>query len=639
MTEEYKEALLKYLTGNLQPQEPIEGVIAQPELTEEITNNLETYLSNKFGSTYTIEGMLESPDYETSIIYGSRRMNGTNYGFLLIVDNANNPIKLLETYDSGTLLGRFYKIAIDEKNQIYGIDYNPDTTKYRFIMINNIFQSEEAILRQSWNLPNEVDAMNKTNLVITKDPLSANYLIGGIVFQGNVYQPKVAQLTVNVGSENEWKYYSYADTLLATEGNLSNIYATWEDGVPDFKISAFTSYQIVIYGKYKDDLIDATLYDVGDTWQSTTIYSATSIIADIDTCYYGVHATADGQELLALYQIKNGVQTFITGVPLKNSTTDTAIKYNLIIKNGTLFFSEVFPITDSTYYVIGGIYKEGVINETISLAYDIEVYGFVFNLFNIVNNFNLYSFNFQVGEILYKTKISYNPNINFVSLETGKNNPTDFKPLSMSLFEDEKLIFNRSLYNLIISGSTTTSTVEVPNTMLNTNTIDGENLLGNQALQITNNTEEITTNEYETLLINTFNSLSMINLDTNVLYPQGSARLNSSANQVQDYNNAKCSKIRINYSDNTTKVLSITFYHASALYCYTKFAIYVDKEISSIDFISEDENTIYNKITPTLTVGNIYTISQGVTIDEVIDGTMWNGVSFIEWDVASEDWR
>ena len=153
--------------------------------------------------------------------------------------------------------------------------------------------------------------------------------------------------------------------------------------------------------------------------------------------------------------------------------------------------------------------------------------------------------------------------------------------------------------------------------MLNTNTIDEENLIGNHYLQIANNTEEITTNEYETLHINTINTLSMINLDTSVLNPSGSARLNNSVNLTQDYSNAKCSKIRINYEDDTTKILSIKFYPIKN-YFYTKFVLYIDKAISSIDFISQDENTVYNTINSILTVGNTYTIKQNVRINDII---------------------
>jgi hypothetical protein len=53
-------------------------------------------------------------------------------------------------------------------------------------------------------------------------------------------------------------------------------------------------------------------------------------------------------------------------------------------------------------------------------------------------------------------------------------------------------------------------------------------------------------------------------------------------------------------------------------YFYTKFALYVNKTISSIDFISEDESTVYNTINPVLEISKFYSIKQKVRIDEII---------------------
>lgn len=616
MTDDYKDALLKYLTGNIKDYPLPNGITGYYDESTNTTNDLQDYLENELGSTFTVHGMLQSENYDNYILYGDRRANAAYYGFLLIVDSNFNPIELIKTYDSGTLLGRFLKLAIDEKNQIYGVDYNSDTTTYRFIMLNNVFATGIAKLRQSYSLPSKVSSMH--GFQITKDPNSANYLIAGMVFSGNVNQPRVAQLKINVGSENEWTYYTYSDTLLATESELSNIYSTWDEEVPDFQMSAFTDYQFIIYSKYQENLIQATLYDVDASWQLTTIYNTNSIIADENTCYYAVHATADGQELISIYQIKNGVQTFITGYPLDGTTTsNNYIEAKLRVLNGTLFFIEVVP-NGSNYNILAGSYKDGVIDETTFMAEDITIpLATFFTLFDTINNFNLYKYNYQIGNTLYSIKLLYNQYINFEENLTGYNNYHDLKPLTMSIYSNNSLLFNRNLYNLVVNASTTTSTVEVPNTMLNGITLDGENLIGNHYLQISQNEEDILTNIYETLHINTINTLSMINLDTNILYPNGSARLNNSVNMTQDYNNAKCSKARINYADETTKIIDIKFY-PKRNYFYTLFALYVDKEISSIDFLSNDEATIYNKITPTFTVGNIYTIRQDVYINEKI---------------------
>ena len=136
-----------------------------------------------------------------------------------------------------------------------------------------------------------------------------------------------------------------------------------------------------------------------------------------------------------------------------------------------------------------------------------------------------------------------------------------------------------------------------------------------------NNQESITKNIYENLNINFYTTLRMINNNDSsnpIFNQQGSNRINSSVSDIKDYNNAKATKIRINYSDNTTKTVNIEFYPIQNYY-YTKFSIYIDKLISSIDFISNDEETIYNTIRPSFIVGKYYTINQSVRIDERIE--------------------
>lgn len=614
MTEEYKDVLLKYLTGTINEEETPANITGHFEEPDVITNGLKTYMDNAF-SNYTITGVLQSESYETCIVYGTYRTGEEfiYYGFLLITDSNFNPIQLITEYDSGTSLQYFKRLELDEKNQIYGIDYNNESSKSRFIMLNNVFANGVAKLRQSYNLPNNMSDM--TGFRLTKNPNSADYLIAGTVFQGNIYQPLVVKLTVNVGSENEWVYYNYSGTLLGAESALSNLYADWTNDNVQFRITAFSESQFLVYSSwyYNDStLIDVELYDIGNNWITTTIYSSSSIVADIDTYYYGVYADVDGQELMALYMIDNGEQSLIN-MQYVDTTSDYSGNIRLNIKNGALFYIMTVPNNSKTN-IIAGIYKNNKINMSTFIAQEVQFNGYQVN--NIINNFNLYKFNLQDSNTLYSIKSLYNSTINFGNHTAGYNNYQDLKPLSMSLFENNELIFNRNLYNLVINGSTATATVEVPNTMLNSNTIDEENLIGNHYLQIANNTEEITTNEYETLHINSINTLSMINLDTGVLNPQGSSRLNNSTNLTQDYNSAIANKVCINYSDDTNYTFELgksQITESNGVYTYT-FVVYISKPINNIEIISNDEATTYQIITGTFEVGKYYQITQEVTI-------------------------
>lgn len=618
MTNEYEKQLLGYLTGTYN-QLDTHMTRATTVATNTITNNLDTYLTTEIG-TYTVIDTLESETYDTSIIYGTYAQGGKNYGFLLIVDTEYNPINLITEYDSGTKLQQFYRLELDEKNQIYGVDKNNANDIDRIILLNNVFSSGIAKLRQSYNLPNDIQGMNGWQ--ITKNPSAGQYFIAGTIFAGNVDQARAVRFTINVGSTNEWRIYYYGDTLLGAEGNISNVYCDWSQDDTDFRMVAYSGRQVLVYyyGGYDDIdqeyVIYVDLYDIGSTWTSTTVHSFTSIVQDINTIYYGVHATADGQECLNLYIINNGVQTLIGNKNLSGHTTDTKISYQLRIIKGVLMYFQILPTENGqvgNYDIKTGIYKTNLTNEMSAPILDFALSN---PIYSIKNTYNLYQFNIQDGNSLYYQKELFNQNYYFSDLYSylEQNSIYDLKPITMSLFENGETIFNRDLYNLVVAGSTTTSTIEVPNTMLNSNTIDQELLLGNNYLKIADNNENITTNIYETLHVNSINTLSIKDLDTNIMYPVGSARLNNSVNMSQDYQNAQIGKIRINYTDNTEKIQTIDK-PTNASYVYTyNIVFYTDKAIDNIEIISNDEATTYLKIEGTFEVGKYYKIVQELTI-------------------------
>lgn len=625
MTQEYKEALLKYLTGTIKEEDEsgnLGKIIAYYENIDNVANNLKTYLDTNLGSDYMVVDVLQSESYDKYLLYGSRRVSGTNYGWILITDSKYNPIKLITHYQTGTtdqfLLGRFLRLELDEKNQVYGVDYYPQTQKYRFIMMNNILATEELVLRQSYNLPDEISGM--TGYQVTKNPTSAVYLIAGIIFQGNINQPKVAKLTVNVGSENEWVYYEYAGSLLGAEGSLSDIFAKWDNDNVQFKMSAFSESQLLIYYSFYQDnqnLIGSELYNIGENWITSTIHSSSSIIADEDTYYYGVHATADGEEVMAIFEIKNNIQSFVWAFPLTGSTTsDTNLNIDLRILNGTLFYLATLPDSETNKYSkLQGLYRENVVDTNTYVAENLDLTSYL-SFFTILNIYNLYIVNIQQDNTLYYANVLYNPTINFRPNSTGYNNPNDLKPLTMSLFQGNDILFNRSLYNLTINSSIATATIEVPNTMLNNININKENLIGNHYLQITNNIDSITTNEYETLHINSINTLSMINEDTGVINQQGASRLNLSVNNKQDYTQTIADKLKFNYNDNSSSIIKIDL--SSQVEIINNMAIYTidiyipsDKTVSNIQFISDDETTVYQTIDNlTFESGKAYTLTQ-----------------------------
>jgi hypothetical protein len=149
---------------------------------------------------------------------------------------------------------------------------------------------------------------------------------------------------------------------------------------------------------------------------------------------------------------------------------------------------------------------------------------------------------------------------------------------------------------------------------LNSDTINGENLIGTTYQNLVEAEVEFTKNQYEVVDVNFINTLGIQNKNNETIQEtEGQNRLNDSISQTIDYEDARMTRYRINYQDGTTLTNSNTWL-LIANYYTTDLTITVSKEISSIDFISEDENTIYTTIYPVLEVGKTYKISQDVYI-------------------------
>ena len=103
----------------------------------------------------------------------------------------------------------------------------------------------------------------------------------------------------------------------------------------------------------------------------------------------------------------------------------------------------------------------------------------------------------------------------------------------------------------------------------------------------------------------------------------GASRLNGSISNSsggETYNLVKLTKIRINYSDNTSLVKAINPATRISQFVYQySFNIYVPgtKDITNIEMISQDEETTYQTITGlSLERSKSYKITQNVEIGE-----------------------
>ena len=134
--------------------------------------------------------------------------------------------------------------------------------------------------------------------------------------------------------------------------------------------------------------------------------------------------------------------------------------------------------------------------------------------------------------------------------------------------------------------------------------------------------EKITKNIYEKVNINFINNIQIKNANNEndiILNINGASRLNESVLKTIDYDNTKATKIRLIYNDETDKVFGLGDNQieiiGEKLILYN-FVVYnpSNKNIKTIEFISNDEKTIYQRINPNLESNKYYNINQSVEI-------------------------
>jgi hypothetical protein len=242
-----------------------------------------------------------------------------------------------------------------------------------------------------------------------------------------------------------------------------------------------------------------------------------------------------------------------------------------------------------------------------------------FHISTIINQFDLYKYftlinDLETGWTLNKSDIIYNylhyngdpyENVNALKANQGM------------LYDVNGNIFVRGVYNHIVNDNITEDTIQIPNTMVNDIQITQNKLLSqtNQPMVINNDTIE--KNIYETLYINYFNEINIENRNTAMIISNKDAaiRLNYTISDALDYDDATITKYRINYHDGTMLINNVDDIIIDEGIATITIHFYVDKQIDSIDLLSNDEETYYQRITSNLNIGSLYTLKQECYVD------------------------
>lgn len=638
MTNEYKKNLLKYLTNNLEQETGTEA----PSLIDKglQDKNVYNYLTNNLDGTPEHPESLQIENLDYVLFYGNYYSNDDStmyYGYICITDKNLTPVALFTEYSSGTQFRPFVAMNVDEDGNFYGVDNKNklyDSTvanDYRFIMLNKIINTGIASgqfvvsLRQSYYFDSTINSQiynfgRKKNRC-TKKIDASEYFFFPLITSSNKHYLGVVSLKIVVGASNEWDLKYNTSLGGSIEIDTYNIYSE-----ENFEILITTDK----YG-YSDDCVEA-LYVYADTPTLTVqntfeapegfgLYSFIRLA--LQTLYVAYYEGTDGtNDTIGIYKCDYDNLSFTNIYKFELPSLYLGSSIYLFNINNMVFFkafwyeegsgSYTYMINsyiglicnDLVYYIAG--YQSPFVGN-ISIFKNIYI-NKIYNIFTIYNP--IYGTQTQKILLIYNSN-NYNGN--------SYTNINSLFPFSSVLYNsDSNPIFARNLYNKVVSGRETVSTIQIPNTLLNDEQISQEILLSETNSEINNESLIISKNIYETVNINFDNMLQIINENTNerILNSTGAERINDSVSQTLDYDNAKITKARINYADNTSLVVSISF-RLIQDGARTEFNIYAEKEIYNIELISNDEATVYNTITGNFTVGNYYKISQDVTVEDL----------------------
>ena len=646
MTNDFKQNLLNYFAGNM-PRET--------GTTDEIIKKIEsvdTTVYQNFIPEYTklrIEGLIKDKISGNVVLYGGY-IDSENIvkGILMIMTADLQPLKTYYQFDSGTYMRYVQTFNQADDGTFYLIDcpdYPNDrlqsiiTSEKRFIMVNNFIQSNKLVLRRSYSFP--TDYRNFYAYKIFKDVNSANYCFVGKIFTENTAtgifnyrEIRIITLKIEVGQANEWnKYDSDGSGWL-----LGDCYVEYDENNSLF-------CQLIIT---KLDLTDKNVYLWTKNFNSSSFEIETianfEFSAYIDTQIYNNQSIFINKN--EIYFVLNNQHWGISG---RNEKKYIGLYY---YNNLTLELKKIFEkyLGNYDYCDLEAIYINTNQNE-LYIQYNTNITqspykaDYYFQRYvdkwnpieiglqqNFVRNYRLFYINNTFNKInayMYNTTFTanfwklynileiYNPN-NYNG-EPYKN-INSMIPSSGILYNDNNdIIFARNLYNKTVNDRVTQSTIEIPNNYLNDEMIAKQDLISETNSIMVERENIITKNVYETVYLNFINTLQMINNnDTNnpILNPIGATRLNESILEVQDYDNQKISKAKINYQDGTNSIIPIAFTQVENA-MRTNFTIYVNKGIINIELLSQDEDTVYNTIISEFELNKTYTISQDVTVSGV----------------------
>ena len=653
MTNDYKKSLIDYVTGLLsieqeQPTDFDPNELAGTGVEDYTSQKWQDILSALDGKSVSINGILESGNYDNYIMYGGYQNGNTGNcnGFLIYVNEYGFPTKIRVMSNARGF--QFLKFD-EENNRVYGVVSDratpsvADDNDAYFVYYNNLFLTESDDNPPNLSYSYKIHTDSSTNYFtcrdIVKHPERPFYLIYSTNFSG-LNCTRVTELKINVGQANE------LNTLYSNNNYYGYAFYGWYDSdTPKFKIIVRTeittaTMKLITYNGSSSSEIALTNGITLERPQNAYIKD-NYLAVDENNIYFVYNSNYEESAI----QYKKSILLKYDGTTtLKGVYSTDAIAYdtykdipilNILRDVNTIYC--VRGISDeennTTHMAVVNISEHSNPQESDFIDLGTGSYIHRFNMYNfrttLRRNYNLIYFESYSGYIKeglgdYQNPINgFSNQIGFVKQRIGYTGyPYSYYnvlvPRYVNLYyAGVALMFSRNVYNITKFNNTTTASVEVPAKYLNNYTISREKLFGVTGYELVRGNELISKNQYEVLHLNFLNTINVVDEDNDIYYPLGAIKINNgiTTGTQQSYEDTRGIKFRINYADGTSVIGNTIWSSIDDTHKQTSFSIYVDKAIKNIDLISNDSSTIYLTINGTFIIDKNYMIKQKVRVE------------------------
>jgi hypothetical protein len=645
MTDEAKLEILNYVVNNVETTSPNNEEIFLEQ--EEINRDDWVNYIPEHWNNFRYEGMVAGNELTTNltILYGGYRDTSMNsHGIITLVDENFKPVKTIYEYSSGTQLRYIQYMKQADDGTFYFVDdsvFSYDNTsevinsQKRFVMTNNFTLPNQngdytVILRRSYIFGDSYKNFYCKNMY--KDPNSAHYVLFGAGADTQAVlsfkRLRIIGLKVEVGTANEWTMY-YDDSSNNTM--FSSAIAMFEEENVKFRCLCCSTYS-------DSRTIECVSKTYTGTVQRNSIYSfdfhpyiddinykKQSVFITYDTVYFvqnnqrwGITGTAN-TKYIGLYKYDFTNQNIKTIYEKNLGSYDRCNKEAIYIDRcGTDLYIQYVNNIDSTNDLGDYYFQRLVEDKWDPILIGTNKFLYYHRTIFIKSNFNLLQIYLYATNPRSATWFQYLIKEDYNSLNYNGTSYIDYDSLVSKkgqIYSNDKLVFARNLYNKNIYNNSTISTIQIPNNYLNGIQLDLKKLISNTNFEICNENNITDKNIYEMVFINYINNITVVDEDTNTSYNDTASYVNTNINTGTKTNceDTCVSKVRINYT--TPKIQNIGWVWNTDHY-ETSFTFYTSEIPTSIEFISDDENTTYiTKQLENMELNKYYTISQKLRIE------------------------